>query len=160
MHEKPVLTSFYFFKLATATKVDAIAKHQMPSGKFHCWWSKVEADTILSRYFNCQGILLRSLDLPKHRSHLQWTNRHYPHFWWKGQNIPVTLSSGKVMFSVASVCQLVILSPKGCSMSPLPMMHWTSLYRNPLAPPHPWTSHGLHCTSTPRPGPSPSLAPC
>ena len=52
MREKAVLTSSHLIKLATATKVDVIAKQQMPSGKFHCWWSKVEADAILSHYFN------------------------------------------------------------------------------------------------------------
>ena len=36
MHEKPVLTNSHLLKLATATKIDAIAKCQMPSGKFHC----------------------------------------------------------------------------------------------------------------------------
>ena len=40
---------YCLLKLATATKIDAIAKRQMPSGKFHCHWSKVEADVILSR---------------------------------------------------------------------------------------------------------------
>ena len=29
MHQKLVLTGFYLFKLATATKVDATVKHQM-----------------------------------------------------------------------------------------------------------------------------------
>ena len=48
MCEKPVLTSFCLIKLPTTTKVDAIRKHQMPSGKFHCWWSKAKADAILS----------------------------------------------------------------------------------------------------------------
>ena len=36
VHQKPVLTGFYLFKLARATEVDAIAKCQMSSGKFHC----------------------------------------------------------------------------------------------------------------------------
>ena len=32
VHQKLVLTGFYLFKLATAIKVDMIAKCQMPSG--------------------------------------------------------------------------------------------------------------------------------
>ena len=36
MCENPVLTSSHLIKLATATKVDAITKRQMSSGRFHC----------------------------------------------------------------------------------------------------------------------------
>ena len=51
MCKKPVLTSSHLFKLATAAKVDAIAKHQMSSGKFHCCIvmlliDKLEADAM------------------------------------------------------------------------------------------------------------------
>ena len=51
MHEKPVLTSSRLIKLATATKVDAITKRQMSSGKFHVCLvmlliDKLDADAI------------------------------------------------------------------------------------------------------------------
>ena len=49
MCKKPVLTSSHLFKLQS--KVDAIAKHQMSSGKFHCCIvmlliDKLEADAM------------------------------------------------------------------------------------------------------------------
>ena len=47
MREKPVLTSSYLIKLATATKVDAIAKCQCLVKNSISWWPKVDDDVRL-----------------------------------------------------------------------------------------------------------------
>ena len=52
------------------------------------------------------------------------------------------------------ICLLVSSSVQGGPMWPLPMMYWTSLYRNPPLALQLPTHAGSHQTRTPSPGPS------
>ena len=67
-----VWSGFHLLKLATATKVDVIARCQMSSGNFHCWWSKVEADAILSCYNCSSGLKIPIITAWHYRSFYKW----------------------------------------------------------------------------------------
>ena len=78
----------------------------------------------------------------------------YPNDWSRRSNYLFLSPAKKKLWEgnvFSRVCPLVC--PQGGTMWPLPMMHWTLLYRLlvPCCSPGPLLNIGLHCTGTPQP---------